>query len=693
MRRFVPLLAILASALLSPALPAADAVAPAFAPSPRYESTAAELAAGKADPARQAERERVMTRAQELLKRGLVVPDKPGDWIFYYACPKDAARLTPKSPERHVCPTCSAEYTDARTCAAYRTLQYNDLERDMHDLALAYALSGDAEFATPVRDAFVKLAKARPTFKRHDRWGRTGLLAVVGGRRYAQHLDEAVSAILLAKTYDLIAAWPGLTADDRTLIARDFLEATVREIAQYEYFVDSSGKNNHLTWFNAAKAAVGLATGSAELVRDSLDGQFGLRFQLVHSVTADGLWYEGTLSYHFYALKAIMEQLDALKRAGIDLAGDARLKSLWTGPLQLAYPNGQVPALHDGDRASLANWGDSFAWGRGYFHDETLRPDAGTGALQSTALRDAGLAVLRRGSGDAAVCAIMDFGQHGGHHGHPDKLNLMLYGLGRELMPDPGRLSYSVPEYETWTRTTVAHNTVVINGANQAPDDGQLLFFDVTPEATACLARSTGAYPGVELRRFLLLTDTFLVDALEVVSTKPVTADWLAHVIGTPDADAGATALPDGALGKTNGYQHLRDLRQLASGVDSRVLAFLQPDKRALQIVFADDVASHLFSGTGIGYALTERVPFLLRRRENVTRTRFLTVYAFPAAAGGTVSAIRDPTPAGAPAAPPGSCGLRIGFGDQESWHVTFDLHPPEAAAGAPAVRSWAIER
>ena len=32
-----------------------------------------------------------------------------------------------------------------------------------------------------------------------------------------------------------------------------------------------------------------------------------MRWQLKHSVGADGLWYEGTMAYQFYALSAIME--------------------------------------------------------------------------------------------------------------------------------------------------------------------------------------------------------------------------------------------------------------------------------------------------------------------------------------------------------------------------------------------------
>ena len=50
----------------------------------------------------------------------------------------------------------------------------------------------------------LKLADDYPNYpRRHDRWGRTGFWARLGGRRYSQSLDEAVGIIKLAKAYDL----------------------------------------------------------------------------------------------------------------------------------------------------------------------------------------------------------------------------------------------------------------------------------------------------------------------------------------------------------------------------------------------------------------------------------------------------------------------------------------------------------
>jgi hypothetical protein len=218
---------------------------------------------------------------------------------------------------------------------------------------------------------------------------------------------------------------------------------------------------------------------------------------------------------------------------------------------------------------------------------------------------------------------MMDYGIHGDHHGHPDKLNIVLYALGRELVFDPGRLSYSVPEYESWTRTTVAHNTVTINGRNQQPDTGKLLYFKDGPDFSAALAVSTGAVPGVVLKRFLVLSGDLLVDVFTTAGRRSDLTDWLLHGRGDPMA-----SLPmverKAPIGKDNGYQHLSALRE--GGGTNAVFTFLPKGDKPHRVYCIESRPSTLFTGEGIGYTLRERAPFLMRR-QSARNTVFLTVH------------------------------------------------------------------
>jgi hypothetical protein len=594
-----------------------------FPPHPRVLYTAAELAAFRTDPARAQERTNTIQHADRLKAEGLIVPDKEGNWIFYYACPADASRLDAESATRHVCPVCKTVYTDERTVAAYRTKLYYQLEDQFRTLALAYALSGNTAYAEPVRDAMLNMARAWPTFTRHDRWGRTGLLAVVGGRRFCQLLDEATSLIALAGSWDLIADAPCISADDRALIEKQLFRMPAEELTRFEMF--TGNRNNHQTWFNAAYTVTGLALGDETLFRRGLYSDTGLLWQLGTSVTADGLWYEGAMAYHFYALSAIQKTLEAARRAGLDFSANSRLKSLWLGPLQMAYPDGQCPVFHDSDPANLSQYRSFFEWGAGYFHDPALAQGS-PAALGSTNLAGIGVAVLRRGSGASASCAMLDYGMHGDGHGHPDKLNLVLYALGHELLLDPGRISYSVPEYKTWCRTTVAHNTVVIGACDQKPDTGRLLFFADTPAAAGALAVTDGAYPGAGLRRFLVLTDDLLIDVFSVRNASPALVDWLAHGRGT------LTGPPELAprkepISDQDGYPHLTNLKEAACSNSPVPFTFTLDNDKFWRLWGVNDArCTRLITGSGIGYNTRDIVPFVMRRRA-LKNTTFMTVY------------------------------------------------------------------
>ncbi len=560
--------------------------------------------------------ESLIARAGPLAGKALDVPQHAAQWIFYYACPDDSTRLRPETEDRHVCPRCGKVYSDERTTAAHRHILHDQLNDQCLLLAQAYALTGDERYAVPVHGALLELARLYPGWPRHDRWGRTGLLAVVGGRRYSQHLDEAVSVIRLARAYDLTADAAVYRDADRAVIEQDLLGYVVREIRRYQRFV--ANRTNHQTWFNAATVTVGVAIADTELVREGLQGRFGLLWQLENSVTVDGLWYEGAIAYHFYALEAIQLTLEAARAAGIDLADHARLRSLWEGPQRVAWPDGRLPAINDSDPADLAAFRRHFEWAQAYFGTAfTLAPAEGSAALEG-----AGLAILRLGQGRAAPVAMLDYGEHGGSHGHFDKLQLLLYAGGREWLFDPGRLTYSVPEYETWAKTTAAHNTVVLDGRNQAATAGHLLWLKDGDGWTACAAESDGAYPGFMLRRYLLLADEFLVDVLEIEGDRTAQIDWFAHAVSrsvefTGDADE---ELP--RLGDRDGFQHLRNVRRLPP---DGPWTFVDGGQR-LRVLAVPEAGESVFAADGIGYRLDQRVPCLVRRRE-AARTRYVTLY------------------------------------------------------------------
>ena len=130
------------------------------------------------------------------------------------------------------------------------------------------------------------------------------------------------------------------------------------------------------------------------------------------------------------------------------------------------------------------------------------------------------------------MTAALTFSPFGGYHGHFDKLSFVWYAYGRELSVDPGRAlsqAYRLPIHADWYRSTISHNTVMVNGRSQAPAEGSLEFFDARERYSAVAVRCEKAYVGVIHRRLLLLTDRYLLVADDLQASKPARFDWLYH--------------------------------------------------------------------------------------------------------------------------------------------------------------------
>ena len=90
--------------------------------------------------------------------------------------------------------------------------------------------------------------------------------------------------------------------------------------------------------------------------------------------------------------------------------------------------------------------------------------------------RAAGYFIQRSDWGKDGSHLIFDYGGLGmlsGGHGHADALSLVLFSRGKELLTDPGTFVYNcAPEWRNFFRSTKAHNTVVVDGKDQAKSAG-----------------------------------------------------------------------------------------------------------------------------------------------------------------------------------------------------------------------------
>ena len=79
----------------------------------------------------------------------------------------------------------------------------------------------------------------------------------------------------------------------------------------------------------------------------------------------------------------------------------------------------------------------------------------------TTHLESSGIAIIRREGG--ATYVSLDYGESGGGHGHPDRLQLSLWRKGEPWLVDFGTGAYT-SQTLGWYRSTLAHNAPLVDG-------------------------------------------------------------------------------------------------------------------------------------------------------------------------------------------------------------------------------------
>ena len=515
------------------------------------------------------------------------LPPEGGQWTLWYVCPTHGVRLRYEGSGRHVCPVDGEVHTGWPYDQVVYSWMHSDLAAFARDLGLAWRLTGNPLYAAGAADILRAYAVRYASYDLHNIDGNP---AGSAARVMAQTLDEAIWLVPLAWAYDLVADSPALDDAARAAIEHDLLRAAVATIRR-----NPSGISNWQSWHNAGIAAVGFALDDPTLVAAALrDPANGFELQLAESVSADGFWYEGSWGYHFFALDALLYTAEMAQRAGYDAYGDPALRGMLEAPVRFAMPDGSLPAFNDSGTSNVRSQRRPYeaAWNRygdplfaaplsttGRSRDALLWgaatvADSGDLAFGSLLFPDAGYAVLRTGAGDDANYLALDYGPHGGWHGHFDKLGFVLYARGTQLAIDPGTQSYAAPTHATWDKVTVAHNTVVVDGTTQAEATGTLHRFAALPDLAAAAADAGDAYATATLERSLLLCPEYVLDRFRVAARDGAAhdIDWIVHVVGEPSTDL--PLAPYSGLPADAGYQHLTGERSATAGAADWTIDF-----------------------------------------------------------------------------------------------------------------------
>lgn len=325
---------------------------------------------------------------------------------------------------------------------------------------------------------------------------------------------ELSTTLLLA--YDQLRGSDILSSPDRRLI-EGFFESMIAYTDPYEKVPIT---NVHPSMWTS-KAIAGNVLNKPELLKVAFTGMDRI---LAEQFAYDGLYMEATVSYHDQTIRGLKNVLTwafpDLKKE--DLTEKIRreypaLFRAMQGHLAYRLPDGRYAAIND------THWTDQ-------------QPEP-ISRSEPSLMPASGHAVLGSGSGIRQVQAHLGYSAWHGHN-HYGSLNLILFAHGKEMISDIG---YTHTRARSWTMTTAAHNTVVIDGKSQRQDNspraglGDLLMYNTeNPNFQVVEVKANQVYENNpdDYRRTLIAVRgdkqlSYLVDLFHVTGGQQ--HDWILH--------------------------------------------------------------------------------------------------------------------------------------------------------------------
>lgn len=486
----------------------------------------------------------------------------------------------------------------------------------MYDAGQLYQLTGEKKYADFAGKMMLAYADVYPSWGIHPAKKEQS-----PGRMFWQNLNESMFLLHTAPSYGAIKET--LSEEQRDKIETDLLRnmADFLSVGAPETF---NKVHNHGTWATAAVGLTGYAIGDDEYVEQALmgldkSGEAGFLKQMDVLFSPDGYYNEGPY-YQRFALKpfvifaqavqknnperkifekrdgilkkatySLIQQNygglffpinDAIKEKGIrtnellhgvaiayELTGD-------TGLLSIAQEQNTFVLTPESRKLSQ----DLAAGKATPFDYKSMRLGDGE---QGT---DGALDILRASADPNGLAAVAKNTSQGLGHGHFDKMGLLVYDAGHEILRDYGAARFLnveakfgghyLAENDKYAKQTIAHNALVVDetshfdsdvnvGNKNAPTLGA---FITGENIQLTSAKIDTAYEDVRIGRSVAIIEDaafsgpVIIDLTEAHSENLHNYDlpfhYNGHLVET-NFDVAAEPLTRTPLGYKNGYEYL----------------------------------------------------------------------------------------------------------------------------------------
>ncbi|WP_430377857.1 alginate lyase family protein [Streptomyces sp. B1-3] len=361
-------------------------------------------------------------------------------------------------------------------------------------LAAAYALTGDERYAERVAEHLRSWWEANPPLR---------------GVHWLSGIELGIRLMSWVWVRRLLDGWPGAAAlfEDNP-VARNQIWHHQRWLAAFPS--RGSSANNHVIAEDAGQLAAACAFDwFPESARWRTGALRSLERQLRANTYLSGLNRELATEYHGLVLELGLAALAEADAAGVQVPATVRLVLLrMTDALAAVVDNRLRPPRQgdadDGhglivDGAGTDRWGSLLATGDAVFGRldwwptvtgtdvrtpllaalvKPAEPSVTRPASRPTHFADAGMTILR---GPEEIWVRCDGGPHGflsiAAHAHADALSVEVRHDGVDVLADPGTYCYhGQPEWRQYFRSTLGHNTLQLDGADQSVSGGPFLW-------------------------------------------------------------------------------------------------------------------------------------------------------------------------------------------------------------------------
>jgi len=475
-------------------------------------------------------------------------------WGHDFCCPKCASTMQfdvnmPFNPPNvFTCPHCGAtaegEAYDAAWVYKYR-FHYGQLLQS----AAVCAVLGDADALAFIIRYMDFYAEHYVGFEVHGKHAGKGKVMEQG-------LDEAVWTIAVLRS---LYACGDLIPEEKKArwLQKMYIPMTELLIPQCRTI------HNIPTWMLCAVGMIGMYFGDEKLLDYALNNEVGLRRQIVEGFTADGIWYEGSMTYHYYTVQALTYFFSVY---AIDHPGDPLMDTfakMYTSPQILSHDGYHVPALNDGWYPNTVS--SLVALAARICSDPSLTEAVeqirrnNPRALESvsallyemveedvTLLAATNLAVVHK-----PFHAVFKSGVIAASHRHIDYLSLRISPFSDDL----GTPGYAHPLTAGWYRIAPSHNLICVDG--DQPHDVIKSHVEAVTDGVRGVVDGEWA-DLTKAQRTLTVDGDTLVDESDFSAETEHTYDWIFHSLGSVQFSCGGEDAP--ALSDKRGFDCFTDI-------------------------------------------------------------------------------------------------------------------------------------